>query len=385
MGNDKNNRVRYRNLNELPFITVQIPTYNDPVAERCLKQCMNFNYPRNKYEIVVADDSTSIETQKLLKSYADKNPNFIKYVHRDNRENFKPGALKNALKESRGEIIVIFDSDWVPAEDFIKKIIKPFSDPKVAIVQARQGIYNKNTNLITRFAAYVMTIYHTIIMPISNKINCVFFCGTAGAVRRSALEEAGSWNVESITEDADLTVNLLLRGYKTVYMDFETPSEVPDNFEGFIKQQMRWCYGNARVFIDNASGILFSKDLNIKQRLMISYITLGNAVAPVVVIMTFFGLLGWFLGELTLFDMNDVITFFIRFLYTSGFLLMGILTLYKKQQLNELPYLILSALTIGIITAVAISIAFFRAVTNRKLRWFCTPKIANENFIKNIS
>ena len=380
---NKKTKTKYKKLNEIPFITVQIPTYNDPVAERCVRQCLKFDYPKDKYEIVIADDSTNIETQNILKRYSEDYQGFVKYVHRDKRENFKPGALKNAMQYSKGEIITIFDADWIPAPDFLRKIIEPFSDKKIAVVQAGQGIYNENTNLITRFATYVMWMYHQIVMPISNKVNCVFFCGTAGAIRRSAFEDVGGWNLKSITEDTDLTVNLLLKGYKTVYLEFETPSEVPDTFEGFIKQQMRWCYGNTRVFIDNASAILLNKNLNIKQKLMIMYVTLGNSVAPLIVMMTFFGFAGWFLGDIKLFSFSDIINFLIKFAYTSGFMVIGIVTLYRKRKLSKFPSFLLSGLTVGIITSVANSIAFTRAVANKRLHWFCTPKVANGTFIEN--
>ena len=380
IGNKKN---KYQRLKKLPFITIQIPTYNDPVAERCVKQCLKFDYPRDSFEIIIADDSTNAETQRLLRHYSDKFPGFVKYLHRNNRHCFKPGALENALNFTRGEIIVIFDSDWIPKKNFLRRIIIPFSDPMIAIVQSGQAFYNKDTNLITRFASHLMMIYHNIIMPINNKINCVFFCGTAGAIRKSALLEAGGWNVNSITEDCDLTVNLLLRGYKTAYMDFTTPSEVPDTFEGFIKQQMRWCYGNTRVFFDYAKGILFKRGISLKQRFMIMYVTLGNIIAPIVVIMTISGFLGWFLGELRIFQFNDIIKFVTVFVYTSGFIIMGAIVLYRNKQIHDLPYLFLSALTIGIVLSVANSFAFCRAIINKKLNWFCTPKAANDGFLKN--
>ena len=260
-------------------------------------------------------------------------------------------------------------------------MIEPFSDPKVALVQTKQGFYNKNTNLITRFAAYVLMIYHDIIMPVSNRINCVFFCGTAGAIRRSAFEEVGGWNLNSLTEDSDLTVKMLLMGYKTVYLDFATPSEVPSTFESFIKQQMRWCYGNTRVFFDNAFRILFGKSITFRQKAMILYVTLGNVIAPMVVIMTIFGFAGWFIGEPTLFSFSDVVNLISRGIYTAGFISMGVFTLYKKRQLSELPYLVASAFTIGIILAVANTIAFFKAIANSKLGWYCTPKSANDGLV----
>lgn len=375
-------KQRFKKLDKLPFISVQIPTYNDPIAERCVRKCMDFDYPKDKYEIIIVDDSTNIQTQMTLRKFADDNPNFIKYSHRDNREGFKPGALKNAMKITRGELIVIFDADWIPAKNFLKKIVKPFSDPNVAIVQTRQGFYNKDTNLITRFAAYLLMIYHTIMMPINNKINCVFFCGTAGALRRSAFEKVGGWNLHSITEDSDLSVNLLLKGYKSVYLDFETPSEVPDTFEGFIKQQMRWCYGGARVFFDNAFKILFKKGLSIKQRMMVMFITLGNMGAPFVVIMTIFGFSGWFLGEPTLFKWQDILDLSVRMIYTAGFLLMGLITLIKLERTKEFGHLVMSAFTVGLVLAFSNSIAFSKAVLNKPLHWYCTPKVENTSVVK---
>lgn len=373
---------KIKKLNRIPFISVQVPTFNDPIAARCIEKCMKFDYPKDKYEIIIVDDSTNIQTQLLLEKFAIDNPDFIKYIHRDNREGFKPGALKNAMSITKGELLVIFDADWIPAKDFLKKIIKPFGDEKVAIVQTRQGFYNKDTNLITRFAAYLLMIYHTIVMPINNRINCVFFCGTAGAIRREAFDKVGGWNLHSITEDSDLSVNLLMLGYKSVYLDFETPSEVPDTFESFIKQQMRWCYGNVRVFFDNSKKILVKPGLTIKQRLMISYITLGNVAAPIVVLMTFFGFSGWFLGEPTLMQLSDLFVFAIRFTYTAGFLFMGLLAFKKQKILNEFGYLILSAFTVGLVLAVSNSFAFFKAVFNQKLHWFCTPKIDNTVVLK---
>jgi cellulose synthase/poly-beta-1,6-N-acetylglucosamine synthase-like glycosyltransferase len=220
-------------------------------------------------------------------------------------------------------------------------------------------------------------MYHTIMMPINNKVNCVFFCGTAGALRRSTFEEVGGWNISSITEDSDLSVRLLLKGYKTVYLDYETPSEVPDTFESFIKQQMRWCYGNARVFFDNWKDILFHKRLTLRQRLMIMFITLANSSTLVVILMTLFGFAGWFLGEITLFTFADITELVARFLITAGFFFAGAITLLKRKQLNELGHLLLSVFTMGLLLAFTNAIAFTRAVFKKELHWFCTPKIAN--------
>ncbi|MBS3131577.1 glycosyltransferase [Candidatus Woesearchaeota archaeon] len=372
---------KYPALENVPFVTVQIPTFNDPVAERCIRHCLGFNYPKDKYEIIIADDSTNTGTIALLSGIAEKNRDMVKFFHRNSREGFKAGALKEAMPHSKGEIVVIFDADWMPNESFLNDIVKPFSDEKVAAVQTKQGFYNKDANLIARFASYLLMIYHTIIMPINNRLNCVFFCGTAGAIRRKHFEEVGGWNLKSITEDSDLTVNLLLKGYRTVYLDIETPSEVPVTFEGFIRQQMRWCYGNARVFFDNAFKILLKRGLTVRQRLMILFVTIGNAAAPIVLLMTFFGFLGWFTGEPKLMTFSDLIEMSSRIALTAGFLFIGAVTLYKRKELKDFPYFILASLTMGIVLAAANTIAFFKAAFNRKLSWFCTPKEANTEFV----
>jgi len=370
------------NLDEMetvPFVTVQLPSYNDPIAARCAQKCLEFDYPEDRYEIVIADDSTDESTQALLKGMADGRR--VKYIHRTNRDGFKAGALKNAMPLCKGEIIVIFDADWIPARDVLRQMVEPFANPKVAIVQTRQGFYNHETNLITRFAAYLLMVYHSIIMPINNRISCVFFCGTAGAFRRSMFEEVGGWNLTSLTEDSDLSVRLLLRGYRSVYLPISTPSEVPYTFEGFVKQQMRWCYGNTRVFFDYYPRILFGSGLSIAQRLMILFITLGNIAAPFVLFMTFFGMMGWFLGDPSLFSFADLYVFVVRVIITGGYLLMGAYALLKQKRLKEYPHFLAATLTMGIILAGANAFAFIRAAGNWGLHWHCTPKEENSQFV----
>ncbi len=365
-------------LKELPFVSVQIPVYNDPVANRCIQHCLRLDYPRDKFEIIIVDDSTNTSTQRMMRAFADKHPGFVKYVHRDNREGYKSGALNNAEKHTKGDIIVIFDSDWMPAPDFLTKVVQPFADPEVAIVQTRQGFLNLETNIISRFSAYLLMIYHTIIMPINNKVNTVFFCGTAGALRRSAMKKVGGWNTQSITEDSDLSVRLLLAGYRTVYLNEETPSEVPDTIESFVKQQMRWTYGAVRVFFDNASSLIFTRKLTMRQKFMIAFMTLLNFAAPLVLLMTLFGMFGWFLGEPTLMTISDVVGFMAKFGIALGYLLMGGIALYKQKLFaREFKHFVKSLFSIALVLLVSNTYAAIKAALNQKLPWYCTPKIGN--------
>jgi len=367
-----------------PSVTIQIPSFNDPIAARCVEACLQFTY--EKLQIMILDDSIDEKTQKILKAY-EKDPR-VEYIHRTNREGYKPGALKDAMHRVTGEIIIIFDADFVPQSDFIEKIIVPFADKKVALVQAGQGFLNAHTNLITKFASYLLMTLHTIIMPINDKINTVFFCGTAGAIRKSALIAAGGWNTKSITEDSDLTVRMLAKGYKTVYLPFDTPSEVPETFEAFFKQQMRWCFGGVRVFYDHIKVIVHKSKLTIAQRLMISYLTMGNLVGPAVILLTIAGMCGWFFGDPRLFTLNDALIMILKIIVTIGFLVMGFVMLVRRSMIKEFPQLVLATISIGILLAFANSYAVYRATfyKNKPLfsksqgSWICTPKEGNARY-----
>jgi len=369
-----------------PHVTVQIPSFNDPVAARCIEACLKLDYPKNRFDIMILDDSTDEKTRKLLKAYA-KHPN-VTYRHRTNRVGYKPGAMAEAMRFVRGEFIVVFDADFEPRPEFLKRITAPFKDKRVAIVQGQQAITNSSTNLISRFAAYQLMIHHSIIMPINDRLNSVLFCGTAGAIRKSAMESVGGWNIKSITEDTELSVRLISAGWKTAYVALPTPSEVPDTLESYVKQQMRWCYGNFRVFMDNWRSILGRSKLTLGQRVMVTYFTTGNIIAPAVLVMTLAGMSGWFLGEPQIMQFIDLLTFASKFLFTAGFVTLGAVMLRKHRRLSEFPHLVGATLTVSIVLCVANTVAMFRAVflPHKPLfptahnSWICTPKSGNASY-----
>jgi len=365
-------RLRFKKPKRWPFVTIQIPVYNDPVAVRCIESCLKLDYPKNKLQIIVADDSTDPKTIKLLSRYKDK----VQIIRRKNRKGFKAGALNNALKYTKGEIIVLFDSDWIPPRNFLKKIVTPFlKDEKVAAVQTNIDYLNHNVNIITRFAAYLLMSYYNVWIPWSNKWGVVFFGGTSGAIRKKALMEAGGWNEDSLTEDADLSVKLLSKGYKIVYLyNVKSKGELPYTLESFLKQQMRWAYGQVRVFVENWKDVLSNKLLSFKQKLMIFLTNLGSIVAPFVLLMTITGQLGWVLGEPKPIQMVDIVKFFSTFLATGGFFAIGALGLYRSGRSKEIVYFFPAGLALGILLSFATSIAFIRAITGRKMVWFRTPK-----------
>ena len=386
---DRSRRGPTPELGDHPFITVQVPSYNDAVAARCLEACLNFSYPNNRYEIMILDDSTDQRTARLLEEFANRHPGFVRYFHRDNRRGYKPGALQAWMSHVRGELVVIFDSDFVPQSDFLQHIAQPFEDSRVAIVQTRQGTFlNGKQNLITRFASYLLSIHHFILMPILHRYNAVFFCGTAGALRKRAIEEVGGWNSTSITEDSDLSVRLLIKGYRSVYLPVDTPSEVPVTIKAFLKQQMRWCFGNVRVFCDHAQHILLKSSLTLAQRILICFMTIASVIAPIVIIMTIAGSVAWLTGDpLRSFGIDDVRDILTKLLLTSGFLILGLAMLYKRDSLGEFPHFLIAAISLGCVLTCALFLAVYKAVFRKdrplfaqKTSWICTPKSGNEQF-----
>ena len=374
---------------DYPFITIEVPCYNDPVAVRCVEACLNFNYPQERYDIMILDDSTDKGTARLLEDLAHRHPGRVRFFHRENRSGYKPGALKAWMSHVRGELVVIFDADFLPHRDFLRHIVQPFEDPQVAIVQGRQGSFlNGRQNLVTRFASYLLSLQHFVLMPINHRWNAVFFCGTGGALRRRAIEEVGGWNTNSITEDSDLSVRLLAKGYKGVYVPFDTPSEVPVTLRAFLKQQMRWCFGNTRVFFDHARHILWRGPLTLAQRILICFMTIGSLMSPLVIFMTIAGFLAWITGDpFRSFGIENIKDIIFKVFLTSGFFIMGFVMLKKRGDIAEFPHFLVSASFLGFVLTFALSTAVYRAAFRKdkplfaqKTSWICTPKSGNGQF-----
>ena len=364
---------------DLPTISVQLPVYNDPVVARCIEKCLKFNYPKKKFKIMVADDSTDDVTKKIIDSYAKKHPDQVKVFRRSNRKGFKPGALNQVLKKTNQDFIVIFDADFVPQRNFLRKIVQPFMlDKKLAIVQSNTKWLNPGYNIVTRFASCMLYAYYNCLMPITSKFGIAFLGGTGGAVRTSVLKKTGGWNEKSLTEDSDLSIRLLDKGYKTTYLkNLEVKGEVPVTMMSLIKQQKRWAYGTTRVFFDNWKTILFGSRFAIHQRAMLLFITLGYIAAPFIVGMVVTGNLGWALVPQKAVSLVDILEFTRNLLFTSGFFVLGTLGLYRAGRISDVPKTFLSMVTVGIALATTNFLAFARASIGLKSTWIRTPKMGS--------
>jgi len=233
---------------ELPHVTIQLPIFNEQfVVERLLDAICRLHYPLEKLDIQVLDDSTD-ETvavaRGLVNHYAAKGfP--ISYHHRSNREGFKAGALTEGLKTARGEFVAIFDADFVPPEDFLRRVIHHFTGPKVGMVQTRWTHINRHYSFLTEVEAILLDGHFVLEHSGRARSNVFFnFNGTAGIWRRTAIDDAGGWQHDTLTEDTDLSYRAQLKGWKFVYLqDVECPAELPVEMTAFKTQQARWAKG----------------------------------------------------------------------------------------------------------------------------------------------
>src|ERR1700720_3040288 len=233
---------------QLPRVTVQLPIFNEQfVIERLLDAICRLSYPLEKLDIQVLDDSTD-ETvavaRGLVNHYAARGfP--VTYHHRSNREGFKAGALTEGLKTAQGEFVAIFDADFVPPEDFLQRVIHHFTDPKIGMVQTRWTHINRNYSFLTEVEAILLDGHFVLEHSGRARSNVFFnFNGTAGMWRRCAIDEAGGWQHDTLTEDTDLSYRAQLLGWKFIYLqDVECPAELPVEMTAFKTQQARWAKG----------------------------------------------------------------------------------------------------------------------------------------------
>ncbi len=241
-----------RTFTVLPPITIQLPIFNEyDVIENLLRCVSALDYPKDRLQIQVLDDSTD-ETaafaKKLSSEYAAKGLD-ITYLHRTNRKGFKAGALDEAMPLAKGEFICIFDADFQPAPDYLQKLIHHFTNETVGMVQARWGHANQHFSLLTRLQALFLD-GHLVLEQTARSRHGEFlnFNGTAGIWRRSAIEQSGGWQHDTLTEDLDLSYRAQLRGWRFIYLkDVVVPAELPPDMDGFKSQQHRWTKGSIQV------------------------------------------------------------------------------------------------------------------------------------------
>jgi cellulose synthase/poly-beta-1,6-N-acetylglucosamine synthase-like glycosyltransferase len=232
----------------LPYVTVQLPIYNELyVAERLIEAAAALDYPRDRLEIQVLDDSTD-ETVSLVAGTVGRIQSQgidIHHLHRVERHGYKAGALADGLQTAKGEFIAIFDADFIPNPDFLKRILPYFDHERIAFVQGRWGHLNSGYSLLTFLQSLSLDAHFAVEQLARSQLGLWFnFNGTAGVWRKTAIIDSGGWKAETLTEDLDLSYRAHLKGWRARYAgEVEVPSELPVSFTAFRRQQHRWAHG----------------------------------------------------------------------------------------------------------------------------------------------
>ncbi len=256
---------------EIPYVTIQLPVYNEEyVMERLLANIAKIEYPKSKLEIQVLDDSTDdtvVDTAQKIKALQESGLD-IQHIRRENRQGFKAGALKEGLLTAKGDFIAIFDADFLPDPDWLKKTVIYFKDEEIGVVQTRWGHINRDYSTLTKIQAFALDAHFTLEQVGRNaKGHFINFNGTAGIWRKECILDAGNWEGDTLTEDLDLSYRAQLKNWKFKYLeDVETPAELPVVISAARSQQFRWNKGGAENFRKTVLSVVSAKNISFKTK-----------------------------------------------------------------------------------------------------------------------
>ncbi len=279
-----------KHFDDLPRVTVQLPMYNEQfVIDRLIEAVCAMQYPREKLEIQVLDDSTD-ETQQVAAQIVERYAAMghpIVYIHRTNRHGYKAGALDEGLRIAKGDLVAIFDADFVPPADWLMQVIHHFAEPEIGMVQTRWTHLNRDYSMLTQIEAILLDGHFVLEHGARARSGEFFnFNGTAGMWRRQAITDAGGWQHDTLTEDTDLSYRSQMAGWKFKYLPHvECPAELPIEMTAFKTQQARWAKGLIQTSIKLIPSI-WRTDIPRRLKVESIYHLTANLSYPLMVVMT---------------------------------------------------------------------------------------------------
>lgn len=368
-----------QDLTEWPDVTIQLPIFNEKYTiERLLHAVARLEYPAGHFQIQVLDDSTD-DTSKLVRQLVDEYKSRginIELIHRTNRRGYKAGALNDALPRATGELIGIFDADFVPKPDWLKKTVPLFQDPKLGCLQTRWGHTNRNYNSLTKAEAMAVDGHFVVEQTVRSSNNFFLnFNGTAGLWRRACIEDSGGWEWDTLTEDLDLSYRAQMRGWKIGYLpNVVVPAELPSQVEAFKKQQFRWAKGSFQVVRKILPDVVKQPDRPWYVRLLAVLHLTGYFVHPLMLVLLLLTLpVGLLIpSEFKVFPLSALAGFGPPLLYIAA---NASHTLPLRERLKLLPLLTILGFGISLST----SIAVLEGLTGKAGDFVRTPKLNQSN------
>jgi len=369
-------------FHEEPFVTIQLPIYNEQfVVERLLDAVCAIDWPREKLEIQLLDDSTDETVQVAAAKVADlRAQGFdVHHVHRTDRTGYKAGALREAMAVARGDLLAVFDADFVPKPDFLRQTVDFFTEPEVGFVQTRWSYLNRGYGALTQGMGMLMDGHFTLEQVTRSRGGYIFnFNGTGGIWRRQAIEAAGGWQDDTICEDTDLSYRTGLAGYRGVFLrNVDSPSELPVQITALKSQQHRWAKGLTECFL-KIMPRLWASDLPLRKKLEGTAHLGANLAFPASLFMTIIGLPVMLVrlgtgssGALAV--AVDSIVFLLVFTTQIGFYVVATRELHADwlRRMRYLPFFPL----IGVGLAVNNARGVLEALTGLRSEFVRTPKL----------
>lgn len=366
---------------QLPTVTIQLPIFNEQfVIDRLVDAVCKLDYPMDRLEIQVLDDSTD-ETVAVASAVVERYAALgypVSYHHRTNRHGFKAGALQAGMAHSSGELIAIFDADFVPPSDWLRKVVHHFTDPAIGMVQTRWTHINRNYSFLSEVEAILLDGHFVLEHGARSRAGLFFnFNGTAGMWRRRAIEEAGGWEHDTLTEDTDLSYRAQMKGWKFAYLeDVECPAELPVEMTAFKTQQARWAKGLIQVGIKILPKVMKNPEVSRHRKFEAWYHLTANISYPLMIVLSVLlmpamiirSYQGWFQMLFIDFPLFMASTFSI-----SSFYLVSQKALFPKKWYRTFAYLpFLMALGIGL--TITNTKAVLEALVGKQTAFARTPK-----------
>ena len=366
-------------INGFPTITIQLPIFNEKyVSARLINSVCAMDYPKDKLQIQVLDDSTD-DTKELCRSIVEKYKAlgyYIEHITRKERKGYKAGALREGLKTAKGEFIAIFDADFIPPTWFLQKSMIHFSSNNIGMIQCRWGHLNEDYSALTQAQA-LMLDFHFLIEQKAKSLTHLFmnFNGTAGIWRRKCIEDAGGWHADTLVEDLDLSYRAQMKGWRAVFLDkVVCEGEVPVQINSAKRQQYRWAKGSIQCAIKLLGDITINRKIPIDTKIQ-AFIQLTRHVVHPLMLIQFLLLPLLFAMDFKLYPISiyPITALQVYLLIGPAFYIYVIQRLWKQNWLNKLKaylYLILFATGISVNNTVAI----FDAMNGGKPEFLRTPK-----------